>query len=530
MTPPAVLPVAPDARTFGDVLRSCAATWGEKSAFETLGGRKLSYEQLNRRVNALTHAVAAMGVGKGARVALLAKNCPEYVEVYGLSKGGLIVVPLNWRLAAGELLKLIDHSSPEVLVVDEQHLAVAESIRDRLPSVKHLIVLGPARPGWLSYEDLLGAAVDTEPSVQVEPADVLCLIYTSGTTGAPKGVAMTHAGVIGNCAAAAHELRLSPDDITMAVMPLFHAGGMWYHLFPSFACGTTSLLLSDFEPATILRELEARRITNVHLAPTMIAALLAQPTAATADLSSVKVLFYAASSMPPELLRRAMQTFPRCGFAQGYGSTEAGVVTILGAHEHRRAMAADGEHLLSSCGRPYPGRSVRLVDDAGNEVPRGMVGEVEVHSADLMRGYWRDDEATARVLKAGWLRTGDLARVDEEGLLYIVDRKNDMVITGGENVFPTEVESYLYRDPEIQEAAVFGIPDPVWVERVVAAVVLRPGSTATGEELIRRLRVHLAAYKCPKDVFVVNQLPKSAVGKVLRKELRKHFGGDAQGH
>lgn len=516
--------VAPLARTFGDVLRAGAAAWNGKTAFETLGGKAVSFAQLNRRVNALNHAVAGLGVRKGDRVALLAKNCPEYVEVYGLSKSGLIVVPLNWRLAVGELVKLMGHSAPEVLVVDEHHRVLVEAMRDQLPSVKHFVVLGAARAGWLAYEDLLAAAPDAEPAVQAEPDDVLCLIYTSGTTGAPKGVAMTHAGVMGNCAAAAHELRLTPDDITMAVMPLFHAGGMWYHLFPSFACGTTSLLLSDFEPATILRELEARRITNVHLAPTMIAALLAQPTAATADLGSVKVLFYAASSMPPELLRRAMQTFPRCGFAQGYGSTEAGVVTILRPEDHRRAMEPGGEHLLSSCGRPYPARSIRLVDNAGTEVPRGAVGEVEVHSADLMRGYWLDEEATARVLKSGWLKTGDLARLDDDGLLYIVDRKNDMVITGGENVFPTEVESVLYRDPDIQEAAVFGIPDRVWVERVVAAVVLRPGSTVTGEELIRRLRSHLAAYKCPKEIFIVDQLPKSAVGKVLRKELRKHYG------
>lgn len=516
------------ARTFGDVLRGNAAERAEKAAFETLDGKPVSFGELNRRVNALNNALAALDVRKGARVALLAKNRTEYVEVYGLSKSGLIVVPLNWRLASGELVNLISHSAPEVLIVDEQHRQLAESIRAQLPSVKHFILVGGAADGWESYEDLIQRSSDAEPAVQAEPEDVLCLIYTSGTTGAPKGVAMTHSGVMGNCAAAAHELRLTETDITMAVMPLFHAGGMWYHLFPSFACGTTSLLLADFDPGTILRELQARRITNVHLAPTMIAALLSLPAAASADLSSVRILFYAASSMPPELLRRAMQTFPRCGFVQGYGSTEAGVVTILRADAHRRAMEPGGEYLLASCGQPYPGRLVRLIGDTDSEVSSGEVGEVEVSSPDLMRGYWIDEQATARVLHDKWLRTGDLGRLDAEGFLYIVDRKNDMVITGGENVFPTEVESYLYRDPDIQEAAVFGIPDPVWVERVVAAVVLRPMSTATGEELIGRLRTQLAGYKCPKEIFVVDQLPKSAVGKVLRKELRRNFSDNLQ--
>ncbi|MGO4581486.1 long-chain-fatty-acid--CoA ligase [Cupriavidus sp. 2TAF22] len=518
-------------RTFGDVLCEAASAWPTKVAFETLDGRAVTFDAFNRRVNALNNAVAALGLKKGARVAVLSKNRPEYIEAYGLSKSGFIVVPLNWRLASGELTNLVRHSAPEVLIVDEEHRAVAESLRSELPGVAHYILLDEPNglpAGWLGYDALLASSPDTEPVNSALPEDVLCLIYTSGTTGAPKGVAMTHAGVTGNCAAAAQELALTQEDITMAVMPLFHAGGMWYHLFPSFACGSSTVVLAEFDPGTILRELEARRITNVHLAPTMIAALLAHPSAASADLGSVRMLFYAASSMPAELLRRAMQTFPRCGFAQGYGSTEAGVVTILRPDDHRRAMQAHGEHLLASCGLPYPRRLVRLVDDTGRDVPLGSVGEVEVRSPNLMKGYWLDEAASERVFRAGWLKTGDLGRFDSEGFLYIVDRKNDLVVTGGENVFPTEVESYLYRDPDVAEAAVFGIPDPVWVEKVVAAVVLRPGSSATGAELIRRLRTQLAAYKCPKEVFVVGQLPKSAVGKVLRKELRKQYGDDHQ--
>jgi len=517
--------VLTDARTFGDVLRGHARARPAKVAIETLDGKSLTFGDFNLRVNRLNHAAAALGLAKGDRVAVLSKNRPEYVESYGLSKSGLIVVPLNWRLAPGELVKLLQHSAPEMLIVDEGHRELVDRLRDDLASVKHFVLLGAPRPGWLAYEDLIARATASEPVVVAQPDDVLCLIYTSGTTGAPKGVAVTHAGALGNGQTAATEmLALSANDVTMAVMPLFHAGGMWYHLFPSFATGCTTFLLSEFEPGVVLKELEARRITNVHLVPTMIGALLAHPDAATADLSGVRLLFYAASSMPADLLRRAMATFPRCGFAHAYGSTEAGVVTVLDPDAHRRAREPEGEHLLSSCGKPFSGHDVRLVDDEQRKVAQGTVGEIEVRSPDLMKGYWLNDNATRSALNDSWLKTGDLGYFDSEGFLYIIDRKNDMVVTGGENVFPTEVEGHLYRDPDVLEAAVFGIPDPQWVERVVAAVVLKPGVRVTGEELIGRLRGQLAAYKCPKAIFFTSTLPKSAVGKVLRKELRKQYG------
>jgi acyl-CoA synthetase (AMP-forming)/AMP-acid ligase II len=514
-----------DALTFGDVVRGQASVRPEKIAFQTLDGRSVSFGDFNRRVNRLNNAVAQLGLAKGARVAILSRNRPEYVEAYGLSKSGFIVVPLNWRLAASELAKLIQHSAPELLIVDQYHRELVDGIKGILPAGIHCVLLDEARPGWASYEEILAAAPTSEPVSIAQASDVLCLIYTSGTTGAPKGVAVTHAAALGNCRTSAIEmLQLQEHDMTMAVMPLFHAGGMWYHLFPSFATGCTTLVLPEFEPGIVLKELEARRITNVHLVPTMISALLAHPAAASADLSCIRLLFYAASSMPPDLLRRAMQTFPRCGFAQAYGSTEAGVVTVLDPRAHERAQLPEGEHLLASCGRAFSGHEVRLVDDAQREVGQGAIGEIEVRSPDLMQGYWLNEEATRAALVGGWLKTGDLGHFDAEGYLYIVDRKNDMVVTGGENVFPTEVEAHLYRDPDILEAAVFGVPDPQWVEKVVAAVVLKPGASVSGDELIKRLRGQLAAYKCPKTIYFTSTLPKSAVGKILRKELRKEYG------
>jgi long-chain acyl-CoA synthetase len=513
-----------DAKTFGDVLRGNAKTYADKVAFETLEGRTLTFEGFNQRVNRLCNSVAAKGISAGTRVAILSKNRPEYLEVFGLAKLGVIVVPLNWRLAPKEIAKLLKHSSPEMLIVDETYLSTVERIKADLPSIASFVTFGQACEGWEDYEELLAAGDSAEPLDRVRPDDVLTLIYTSGTTGEPKGVAVSHAGALGNCRTAAGEmLDLVPEDRALAVMPLFHAGGMWYHLFPSFATGCTTLILAEFEPGAVLREMESRHITNVHLVPTMIGALLAHPSAVATDLSGVRLIFYAASSMPADLLRRAMLAFPRCGFAQGYGSTEGGVVSVLGPDAHLRAKTPEGEHLLSSCGRAFTGHEIRLVDDSGRTVPQGSVGEIEVHSPDLMKGYWLNDEATNRVLSSGWLKTGDLGYFDNEGYLYIVDRKNDMVVTGGENVFPNEVEGCLFRDPDVLEAAVFGIPDPQWVERVVAAVVLREGATVTADELIARLRGQLAAYKCPKEIYFMSTLPKSAVGKVLRKELRQQW-------
>lgn len=512
--------------SLGDVLVANATVRPHKEAFQTLDGRSVTFVGFNCRVNRLSSSVAALGLKHGDRVAILSKNRPEYVETYGLAKAGIVVVPLNWRLTPQELVTLIQHSEPKLLVVDEPHKALVDSIRDQLTSVKFFVFLGEKSAGWESYESLVAQGAEAEPKSRGEADDVLCLIYTSGTTGAPKGVAITHAGALGNCRTSATEmLQLTAEDKSMAVMPLFHVGGMWYHLFPSFATGCTTVLLSEFDPAVVLKELEVREISNVHLVPTMIGALLAHPNVADADLSKVRLLFYAASSMPPDLLRRAMDAFPKCGFAQAYGSTEAGVVSVLGPDEHRRARLPEGEHLLASCGRPFSGHTVRLVDEAHASVALGSVGEIEVHSPNVMKGYWHNSEATEKALRDGWLKTGDLGYFDAEGYLYIIDRKNDMVVSGGENVFPTEVEGYLFRDPDILEAAVFGVPDAKWVERVVAAVVLKPGVQVTEDELIRRLRTQLAPYKCPKNIHFVSTLPKSAVGKVLRKELRKQWGG-----
>lgn len=516
------IPVA--VSTVGDVFRHWARVHPNKVALRTLAGSERTFSQLDENINRITNRLLEMGVKQGDRVAILSRNSVEYIETFGLTKAGIVVVPLNWRLQPDELVRLIDHSASVAVIVEENFAETGEVLKSKAKGVSHWITIGGDKKNWLNYQQLLeGSSAEVQKSVF--PKDPLCIIYTSGTTGLPKGVSISHAGALCNGRIAADEmLQMVQDDITMAVMPMFHVGGMWYHCFPSIASGCTTLILNEFNPAVVLNALVEHKISNVHLVPTMIAALIKLPQAKEVDLSHVRLIFYAASSMPATLLKEAMGIFSSCGFAQAYGSTEGGVVTVLDPESHLRAKTPMGEHLLGSCGRPMSEREIRIVDDEERSLSFGSVGEIEVRSPGLMSGYWNDEVKTRLAVHGGWLKTGDMGYFDGEGFLYIVDRRNDMIVTGGENVFPTEVEGLLYEDPAIQEAAVFGIPDSKWVEAVVAAVVLKPGSSASREEIQSRLKEKIASYKCPKEIHIVDQLPKSAVGKVLRKDLKSKYG------
>ncbi len=514
------------ASVFGDVLVANAQLYPDKPAFISSTGAELSFSNFNLRINRLNNAMVALGVKHGDRVAILAHNCVEYMEVYGLGKTGLIVVALNWRLVADDLVMLIGHSSPVVLIAEERYADLLETLRGRLGCVRQFVIIGAGRNGWTSYESLLASASSEEPRVGVSPEDVLALIYTSGTTGTPKGVAVTHRSVLDNARAIAHELlSLNCSDVSLSVMPLFHSGGMWYYTFPSHATGCTVALLPEFDAERVIASLERYRVTTIHVVPTMLAALVNHPRIAAAELSALRLVFYAASSMPVALLLQAMDVLQRSQFVQSYGSTEAGVVTGLTAADHLLARESAKEYLLSSCGRAFMRREICILDEDGVAQAPGILGEIGVHTPGMMQDYWPDTAATQRVLTgAGWLRMGDIAYMDPAGYVYIVDRKNDMIVTGGENVYPSEVESALYRDPDVAEATVFGVPDPRWVERVVAAVVLCRANATTAPELIARLRTQLAGYKCPKEIYLVDNLPKNGAGKVLRKALRDQYG------
>lgn len=511
-------------RVWGDIARLNAAAFGDKPAFVS-AGTSVSFAEVNARINRLDNALAGLGLAHGDRVAVLSRNRPELFEVYGVAKGGLVAVPLNWRLTARELLHPLKDSRPHAIVAEPDFTTIIDALRPELASVRHFIVLGEARDGWSAYESVLAEASADEPRFEVNPEAALCLTYSSGTTGVPKGAIITHRGALNNCRAMIEDmLKLTPDDIALAVMPLFHVGGMWYHLFPSYASGGTTIMLSEFDPRAVLAAIEERGVTQVHLVPTMIGALLDEPGVRDRDLERLQTLYYAASSIPLALLNRAMEVFRHCGFIQSFGSTEAGSVTALLPEDHVAAVSdpANAGRLLS-CGRAFGGAKVEIRDASGASVAQGSIGEIAVRSDRTMAGYWRNPDATAQTLVDGWLYTGDLGYLDSAGYLYIVDRKHDLIVTGGENVYPREVEDILYQDANLAEVAVFAIPDPKWVERVAAAVVLKPGRTTTAEEIRRRAAQGLASYKCPKTVLFVDSLPKNATGKVLKKELRRQY-------
>ncbi|TAK47583.1 MAG: hypothetical protein EPO23_11180 [Xanthobacteraceae bacterium] len=511
---------------WGDVARHYAVIAADRTAFKDARGT-VSFGAANARMNRLGSALGALGLTPGDRVAMLARNRSEYFEVLGLAKSGLIAVPLNWRLSPRELGHVIGDCQPAAIIAEANFAPVVDGLRDAIPDGVHFIVLDGDRPGWLAYEALLARGIAEERAAEVAPDDVACLMYSSGTTGAPKGAMLTHRGILANARLQSDvALGLSAGDRLLAVLPFFHVGGMWYFAFAGYARGCTTVILPQFEPRTVLATLGAEAITALHLVPTMIDALLREPMHGEVDLSRLRCLLYAASPMQPELLKRAMRAFPHSGFVQSYGSTETGTVTYFPADDHRRAIGdAALEHRLSSCGRTGPETELAVRAFDGRDAPAGEIGEVVVSSARMMKGYWRNEALTLATCDGGWLRTGDLGYRDRDGFIYLVDRKNDMIVTGGENVYPSEVEAEMLADADVAEAAVFGAPDSKWVEMVVAAVVLRPGATTSGEAIAARLRQRLAAYKCPKKIFIVDHLPRNAAGKILRRSLRDRFGG-----
>jgi long-chain acyl-CoA synthetase len=509
----------PAFEVIGDVYRRNAERYGDKPAFIMPDGRSRSFAALNERATRLANALLARGLRPGDRVGILSRNRIEYVEGYGVSAAGLIALPLNWRLSPRELQIVLTDAEPAALIVDPSFMPVIDELRHALPFVRVFLGLDGGANGFESYDGFVASGAPEPPGIAVSPDETACLLYTSGTTGIPKGAELIHRGLLLNCARAVGEMfHFTDADVTLAPMPFFHVGGMWYHLFPSFAAGCTTVIMPQFDPQGVLTLMAQHRVTNTHLVPTMIHALLERPDIGAFDLSALRLMFYAASSMPTETLRRATATFA-CDFAQGYGSTEAGMVTCLTPDDHRKARAGR-EDLLLACGRPLRNVAVKLAppDNADDDA----IGEVLVKSPMTMARYWRNPDATAVTIRDGWLHTGDLGRLDEEGYLTILDRKSDMIVTGGENVYPREVEDILLQDANILEVAVFDLPDDRWVQKVVAAVVPRSESLDP-DALLTRAKQKLAGYKCPKEIFVTGSLPKNAAGKVLRKVLRETY-------
>ncbi|ODQ94369.1 acyl-CoA synthetase [Mycolicibacterium holsaticum] len=483
-------------------------------------GVSWAFWELSDRASRLA-AGLSMLTEPGERVAILADNCVEYIDcLYGVSQAGNTLALINQRLAVPEIEYVLSDAEPAVLIVGGNHYERLTEIRSAVPSIRHVVVIGDEQSGALSYRSLLGATALEPARGHSDENDVAWLVYTSGTTGRPKGAMLTHRNIVSALLNAMIEWKPDRDDRQLFCFPLCHVAAfipLMYHLRQA-----TVVLMSSFDAAEYLRLVEEHEITHTGLAPTMLNFLLQHPDIDSARLESVELLVYGSAPMAPTLLEGGIERFGEV-FVQTYGMTElAGNVLILGLDHHHRAITGE-PGLLSAAGQMECLATVRLVDDDMKDVPIGEIGEIVVSGDQVMKGYWRAEQATAEVLVDGWLRTGDLARMDEEGLVYIVDRKKDMIITGGENVYPREVEDVIARLPALSEVAVIGLPDDRWGEAVTAVVVPRAGQTLTAEDVRCLCRESLAGYKVPKRIEFADVLPRNAAGKVLKACLRDRY-------
>ncbi|HEY7547158.1 MAG TPA: fatty acid--CoA ligase [Blastocatellia bacterium] len=491
------------------------------------GNARLSFAELDDRVNRLSSALASLGIKHGDRVAILALNCHRFLEYYfGVPQLGAAVVPINFRIPPAEVKYILDHSESRALFVDTALLSLIQPIREELSTVEHFIFLGGDAPeGFIVYEELLASASPAFDAEEVKESDLLGLFYTSGTTGEPKGVMLTHGNMLANIRHSEPYRNHEPDDIFLHAAPMFHlADGA--AVFSSTVHAVTQAFIPRFDPEAVLEIISREGVTTTIFVPTMINFILQHPRLASFDLSSLRHITYGASPIAPELLRRAMEVFG-CDFGQGYGLTEASpLLTVLMPEDH---IITDEKSLrrLSSCGKPVEGVEVRVVTADGKDAQPGEVGEIVARGPNIMLGYWKRKEDTENALYDGWLHTGDLATVDEDRYIYLVDRKKDMIVTGGENVFSTEVEAVLYAHPLVKEAAVIPVPDADWGEAVHACIVLREGERLNEEEVKDFCRERLANYKVPRSIeFLEGELPKGGTGKILKKQLReRHWQG-----
>lgn len=497
-----------------DLVRRGAARYGDRTAV-LFGDRSLTFREVDEAANRFANFLRSRGVGKGDVVALLVGNGPWSISLdFACLKAGVVRVPLNARLSVPEHQRMIEETAARWLVHAPELSDPASQLCQSIPGLR---AMGLGGAGANDGPDLLEASSSAsaqDPMVPLAPEDPMLLLYTSGTTGKLKAVIHTQ-GSYGAIATNILANLLSPgtDSVMLHAASLIHASGTF--VLPYWVRGGAAAVLAGFDPSTFLSEVERYHATEINLVPTMLAMLFANGTPTGADLSSLRTVIYGASRMPRPLITQAMTAWGPI-FRQYYGQTEAPLcITVLDEHDH------SDPDLLGSCGHPAVDAEVRLADENENRVEAGEIGELQVRAPFAMAGYHQADDLNAEMITAdGWIRTRDMATADARGYLYLVDRRSDMIVTGGYNVYPREVEDALASHPAVAECAVVGAPDPTWVEAVTAFVTLRPGHAATAEELQQHVRGQLAGYKVPKRIEFIDTVPKSAVGKILRRALR----------
>jgi len=493
-----------------------------------MDGTRYTWAESDARANRLAHAVRRSGVARCDRVGILSHNSVEYVEaIFALARLGVAAVPVNSRLVASEVAYILKDAEATGLFAGDEHLDVARDAAGQSATTTRLFGLGRGGGEVRGFDALIADESEHEPLLDrpIAGDELFMLLYTSGTTGFPKGVMYPHWPALRGIVVHVLAIGSARRHRVMLPAPLYSAAG-----FAGFTCAVAVGSCTDilrYSPEAALATIARERITFTNLVPTTLKMLLERDDLDRYDLRSLEVLLYGGSPMPEPTLRLASRLLS-CGFRQTFATSETGCSgTVLEPEDHRRALDEPGfaERLLS-CGRPQVGVGVHIVGDDWQELPRGEIGEVAVACDGNMSGYWNNPEATARVLRHGWIRTGDLARQDDDGYVYLVDRKHDMIVSGALNVYPVEVERVVLAHPAVGDCAVIGVPDPRWGEGVKALVVVKPGAVVTESELLVFCEGRLAGYKRPRSVTLVPEIPRNAAGKILRRQLREPYWKD----
>ncbi len=504
-----------------DYLEKNARHYPNKIAVKVVGGRSCTFSELRERVYRLANGLLRMGLSKGDRVAVLAENCFEYPEIYmAVGKAGGVAAPLNYRFAPPEVSLLANESGAKIFVVQDKYADIVQALRPELKDVEHYVCIGGPSAGMLDYEALLSSSPAGNPGIDVGMDDLFCLIHTGGTTGVPKLTMLTHRNLVSCSVAWIVECGFTYGDVFMVVSPLFHTGAAW-PLFFNFILGNTFVILKRLDVDEILAAIAGDRVTATLWMSQLIPGIINHPDVASKryDLSSLRLILVGAAVLPEPSLRTLLDRFPGITVSNGGGQTECGVFTSIRLNKY----LGKAPEKLASAGRAAINMQIKIVDEDDNEAPCGVAGELCVRGEGVMKGYWNKPDESAWSLRGGWQHTGDVCKMDGDGFLYYVDRKKDMIKTGGENVYSKEVEDVLYTHPAVGEAAVIGVPDEKWGEAVKALIVAREGEKATPEELIAHCRKRIAGFKCPKSIEFMETLPRTSLGKIDKQGLREPY-------
>ncbi len=506
----------------GEILRQTAERLSDKPALIFAGG-SMTFGELDRRADRLANALLDLGLERGAKGAIMARNVPAYPTAYfGAARSGHVLVHATTRYTATELAYILNKSDAEALLVEAPFAGIAAEALPQAPNVKHVIHIGDGDgsdlPGAIAFDDLVAAASADAPDVDVDERDHFAITFTGGTTGFPKGAIVDHRARIVSSEASIVGQNMVETDVAAITTPLFHTAGLFVWYQSTVMVGQTAMLIADWSAAAFLDAVRDHGVTSAFLVPTQIIMLLNDPAYDEGLFRRMRKITYGGSPMPPALNDEILERFPELELSANYGQTEACPLTVLRVDQHPDRSA--------SLGRAPAGMEVAVLDEEGNPLPPGEVGEIATRGDHLMAGYYNDPEQTEAFFKGmndGWGWTGDLAVMDEEGFFSLVDRAKDMYISGGENVYPKEIENVLHSHPAVAECAVFGIPDQTWGEIGAAHICLRAGAKADEQELIEYCSANLARFKRPRVLRLVEELPKTAVGKIQKNVLRDQY-------